>query len=473
MESAPSKNPAQLRRQIGLSTAGLVIVANMIGAGIFANTGRIQADVGEPWLVVLLWGLGGLMALTGALCYAELGVMMPHAGGEYIYLRTLFGRMWSFLSGWISFLVGFAAPAAGTAILSGDYLLDLLQSVAPGSPAAEFFASPLNRRFYATSLILIFSAIHIVGVRSGSFVQNTLTIAKLLIVGLFVAAGFAIVLGGGGEGGFVAPLAASGEAQTARSWTSYAIGLLFVGYAYSGWNSATYLAEEIKRPERNLPRALFLGTLLTTAVYVALNILYYLAAPAADFSGTFVVASIAAERLFGPGISIFFKIAFCVLMLSSMSAYIMIGPRVYLAMARDNMFFSYAQKISPRFGTPLVSIVIQAILAIVYIFTGTYDSIVTLMGFALMIFPLMTVIGLMIDRYRRPLAERPYRVPLFPIVPLVFIGLSLFTMAGSYLEDWRSCLSALIIASGGIPVYLIWTQVYRWIGKDQTVVVPD
>ncbi|MBX7057025.1 MAG: amino acid permease [Leptospirales bacterium] len=475
MDSVSSKRPAHLHRQIGLATAGLVLVANMIGAGIFANTGKIQADVGAPWLVIALWAVGGVMALSGALCYAELGAMMPHAGGEYVYLRTLFGRMWSFLSGWISFVVGFAAPAASTAILSGDYLHQLIQSVAPGSALAQIFAEPVYQRVYAASLIILFSGIHVLGVRSGSLVQNLLTVLKLFIIGLFLCGGFAVIALGGGSGQLgVAPEAASATGGMALpGWSALAIGLLWVGYAYSGWNSATYLAEEIEKPERNLPRAMIIGTVGTILLYVALNILYYLAAPAGEFSGSFLVASIAAERLFGANISVIFKVAFCLLMLSSMSAYIMIGPRVYFAMARDNLFFSYARRINPRFGTPVVSIFFQAALALVYIFTGTYDSIMTLMGFALMIFPLLTVIGLVIDRYRRPRAERPYRAPFFPLAPAIFIGLSVFTMVGSYLEAPASCLWALLIAAGGVPVYFVWTSIYRWLAGRQTAIVPD
>lgn len=458
-----------LKRQLGLTTASLVVVANMIGAGIFGNTGEIQSNVGDPWLVMLLWGLGGVFALAGALSYAELATLWPHAGGEYVYLKRIFGRLWSFLSGWVSFIVGFAAPAAWAAIVSGEYLYELFLSIDPASPLAVFFRDPINRKIYAAALILLFSGVHIVGVKSGSLVQNGLTIVKLLIVGVFAIAGFSVLFAGATHEAAALPPMQSGGLQ----WSALAIGLLWVSYAYSGWNGAAYMAEEVERPERTLPRALILSTLATMGLFLALNLVYYWAAPASEIAGKHTVAAIAARRIFGPEISIFFNLAFCVILLSSISAYVMIGPRVYFAMARDNLFFSYAKQIDPRFGTPVVSIALQAILSIIYIFTGTYDSIMTYMGFALLIFPVLTVIGLVVHRYKHPDLDRPYRTPWFPLTPLVFIVSSIFIMVGSFMDDPASCLRAILISVGGIPVFYVWTAVHRWIENRRAALVPD
>jgi len=489
-----SSPTGRLVRQLGPATAGLVVVASMIGTGIFGNTGKIQADVGDPGFVMLLWFVGGIFALAGALCYAELAALMPHAGGEYVYIKNIFGRLWSFVSGWVSFLVGFAAPAAGAAILSAEYLAELFVSIDPASPTAVFFGDPIYRKVYAGLLILVFSGVHIYGVESGSRIQNALTVIKLMIVGVFLAAGFAILgaelfsSGGLFAQGFTAPesgmqpvptsadtlAAGSGLASSLPSWSALAIGLLWVSYAYSGWNGATYLAEEIRNPERNLPRALALSTVFTMVLFLLLNALYFLAAPAEELAGKHTVAAIAALHLFGAEISVLFNAAFCLILLSSISAYVMIGPRVYFAMARDNLFFSYAKQVHPKFGTPVASIICQATLSLLYIFTGTYDSIMTFMGFGLLLFPLLAVIGLIVHRLRYPDADRPYRSPFFPALPIVFIVFSLFIMVGSFLQDPIYCFWALGIALAGIPVYFLWTWAHRrWLENRAPAIVPD
>jgi APA family basic amino acid/polyamine antiporter len=237
-------------------------------------------------------------------------------------------------------------------------------------------------------------------------------------------------------------------------------------FAYSGWNGATYLAEEIKEPEKNLPKALIGGTIIVMILYFLLNILYYWSTPAQELEGKEAIAAITASNLFGSGITTLFNIGFFIILLSTISATIMIGPRVYYAMARDNLFFKAASHLHPKFNTPIMSFVIQCILAIIYIWSGTYEQIQTYMGFALSIFPLLSVIGLMYLRKKYPHIKSPYQTPFYPLFPLIFIIFSFITMIVSYIGRPWECTIAILAILAGIPFYLFWVKV---IHKNKTV----
>ncbi len=451
----------QLQRHLGLWTAILVVIASMIGVGIFGNTGIIQMEVRHPLLVLGLWLLGGLIALSGALVYAELATMMPHAGGEYVYLKKSYGLLPSFLTGWVSFIVGFSAPAASAALLSSEYAHKFLIMVAPASALTSLFEEELYRKLYAVLLILLFSLFHSMGVKKGGMVQNVLSFAKLFFISMFAVAGLAVAFLGDG----LPPMQQIVVGREA-DWSGFGVGLLFVMFAYSGWNGATYLAEEIKDPDKNLPRALLMGTTLTIVLYMMLNLVYYLAVPVGELEGQEAVAAVAAGYLFGNNVTVFFNLAFCLMLLSSLSVSIMIGPRVYYAMARDKLFFKAAGRVDPRFGTPMVSISIQAFLAILYVLTGKYDQILAYMGFALSIFPVLTVFGLIYLRKTHPHARRPYQTPLFPLVPLFFIGFSLVIMVTSFLGRPVESSIALAVVLLGIPIYFLWS---RFSGEEERV----
>ncbi len=449
-----------LKRELGLRTAILVIIASMIGAGIFGNTGIIHAEVQHPLVVILLWGLGGIIALSGAMCYAELATIMPHAGGEYLYISRIFGRLPSFLTGWVSFFVGFSAPAAAAALLSAEYAREFAQMAFPGSWLADFYLQAWNRKIHAVALIFLFSYFHMLGVRKGGMVQNVLTGFKLFSVILFAAAGFYIIFSGS---------SATWQFPTAKAssihWSGMGVGLLFVMFAYSGWNGATYLAGEIRNPEKNLPRALLIGTLLITALYVVLNIIYYYTIPQNTISGKEAVAALAADALFGKKIAVFFHLVFFIMLLSSVSVSIMIGPRVYFAMARDNLFFKIAGGVSNYRGTPAIAIVLQGILAVVYIVTGTYDQIQAYMGFALGIFPILSVVGLMYLRKKNPNIERPYRVPLYPLAPLFFILFSVAILITSFIGRPEESSFALAVVGIGVVVFYVLDHSLKLAGK--------
>ncbi len=439
-----------LARRLGFWSASIIVVANMIGSGIFGNTGIIQEQVGSPIVVLGLWLLGGLVALAGALCYAELSTLYPHAGGEYVYLKNIFGGLPSFLTGWISLLVGFAAPAAAAALLSGVYVSDFLKVVYPDTFLSRFLSDATNRKLLATMLVVLFGIFHSFGVKQGSRVQNFLTGSKILVIILFTVGGLTMAHRNLGS-----PISHAFEGRVRVE--GLGVGLMFVMFAYSGWNAASYLAEEIKNPVKNLPRSLLAGTVFTTIIYLVMNYVYYLAVPASELAGKPDPAAQAASRLFGEGTNRIFHVAFSFMLLSTLSASVMIGPRVYYAMARDGLFFNFAGKLSHA-GVPVRSIVVQCMISLMYIWLGTYEDIQTYMGFSLSLFPVLTVFGLILHRKRFPKIHRGYRSPWFPFVPIAFIILSGLIVLTSYLERPREGNFALAVVLAGVPMYYLWMR---------------
>ncbi len=447
----------KLKRQLGLFTAVIVVVTSMIGSGIFGNTGFVQGYVGNPAIVLGLWVLGGLVALSGALVYAELATMMPHAGGEYVYLKKIYGPAFSFLTGWMSFIVGFAAPAASAGLLSASYGHEFLKLTFPESGITDWFSSVWNQRFYAVIMVILITGFHMAGTKKGEIVQNILgTMKSVLIIaftliGLFTAFHSETAVSG------IFDLTDSGSIR----WAGLGMGLLFVMFAYSGWNGASYLAEEIRNPEKNLPSAMVSGTLLTIVIYFLINLVYYFFIPAAKMEGQPAVAAMASEAVFSGqhNAAVFFNLSFTIVLLSSLSVSIMIGPRVVFAMARDGMFFSVAGKLDSVNSTPVVSIALQGFLAVLYVITGTYETIMIYMGFALALFPILAVSGMIWLRIKHPELPRPYRAPLFPLVPLFYIVFTGFTLVAALTEWTETSLFALGAALAGIPVYIIWMKV--------------
>ena len=431
--------PSELRRQLGLGTATSVVVANMIGAGIFTTTGLILAGVGSGWVVMLCWLLGGLVALCGALCYAELATMMPRAGGEYVYLREIYGPLAGFLTGWISFFAGFSAPIAASAVACAAYL----------GAAGILPTGGWAKRGTAVAIVSIFTLLHYRGVKLGARVQNTLTAVKVLLLVGLVAVGF---LRGNGSGSY---LSKQSGFWAAGNWSQIGFAMLLVMFAYSGWNASVYLAEEIKEPQKNLPRSLLLGTVLVMGIYLAVNLLFFFAAPTAALRGVTAVGEVAVRGLFGAKAATVLSAMISLLLLSSLSAYLLIGPRVYYAMARQGLFFQAAARIHPGFETPGLSILAQGGCAVLLILTGTFEQLLTYIGFALGIFPWMTVAGLLRLRVREPQRERPYRVWGYPTVPLIYLAASASILGVAFWNRPIPSLFAILTVAAGVPAYLV------------------
>lgn len=434
--AAPSA-AAVLPRQIGLGTATSVVVANMIGTGIFTTTGLLLPHVEAGWMVLLAWVLGGLIALAGALCYAELATMMPQAGAEYVYLREIYSPLAGFLTGWTSFFVGFSAPIAATAVAISFYL------AAAGVLPARWWVE----KAVAVAIVLAFTGVHYFGLRLGARVQNALTGLKLLLLAGLVLAGFA-----SGRGNWEHFAAGSGF-WTEGNWSGFGVTMLLVMFAYSGWNAAAYLAEEVREPARTLPRALTLGTLAVMGIYLLVNLLFFYAAPGASFAGVPAVGEVAARHLFGVEAGRGFALLVALALLSSLSAYTLLGPRVYFAMARDGLFFRFAARLHPKFQTPSTSILAQGAVTAVMVLSGTFEDLLTYIGFALGIFPWMAVAGVLWLRAAHPARPRPFRAPAGPLLPLFYLGAMAWILVVAFAGRPGPSLAAIATVLAGIPVY--------------------
>jgi len=439
----------ELKRQLGLFTAILVIVADVIGTGIFVTTGSALGMTGSALTVLILWAVGGLVAITGALCYAELATMWPDDGGEYVYLKKTFGMLPSFLTGWISLVVGFTASVAISSLTLVWYLNEFFQGGVLGDP--------FTQKLVAAGLIIFFGIIHIFGVKEGSLVQNSLTVLKLLLVFSLIIFGFYMADWNNSER--LVMSYASGEG---KSLADYGLVLLIIMFAYTGWNGATYIAGEIKEPNRNLPKAMFWGTLLITVIYILLNAVFLISTPGSELMGKRAVGAIAASNLFGPSFSPVFTLGIALILLSAVSVQMMIGPRVYYAMAKDRVIFKSLTRINPKFNTPDFAITVQMIIAVTYIFLGknNVESLLVYMGFSLNIFPLMAVIGLIIQRYKNPDAPRPFRVPLFPVVPVIYIVLTFGMMVAALIKWTETSLFAIGVVAAGVVIYFFWQKFF-------------
>lgn len=440
---AASAQPPQLARLMTLRAATIVVIANMVGTGIFTTTGLLLTRLESGWLVLACWLAGGAIAIAGALCYAELATMMPRAGGEYAYLREIYGPLPAFLTGWVSFVIGFAAPIALAAVGCGEYL------AASGLLSGDEW----TKKGVAVVIVLAFTAVHFAGVRFGTRVQSMLTGLNLLLLGALLLAGF---LSPRSSMAFLQ----SAEFLSAGKPAQLGVTLLWVMFAYSGWNAASYLAEEVREPSRTLPRSLFIGTAVVTLLYLCINVFLFAAAPQAELSGKVAVAETAVRTLFGADASKWFSALVSLALISAISAFLIIGPRVVYAMARDGMFFGFAARVHPRFGTPAWSIVAQGVLSVVMILSGTFGQLLTYVGFALGIFPWMTIAGLIILRRRQPERERPYHVWGYPLTPLFYLLTMGTILIISVVNDPKPPLVAIAtIAAGGVVYFLtVWRK---------------
>ncbi len=446
----------ELKRQLGLMTGVLVIVADMIGTGIFMTTGNILGMTNSASMVLILWVIGGLVAVTGALCYAELATIWPDVGGEYVYLKKTFGFLPAFLTGWISLVVGFSAPVATSSLLLIQYINKFLTNIngAPGMLDTVWI-----QKILAALLIIFFGIIHVIGVKRGSSLQNLLTFIKIFLVLLLILFGL-----GFADWNMIGRLFAQYTPQSgsqAYSIPQIGLALLIIMFAYSGWNCASYIGGEIKNPEKNLPRALMLGTVITMIIYILLNVVFLISTDGNAIIGKDEIGAIATSKLFSVGISGFFTLGIAIILLSAVSVQMMVGPRVYYAMAKDKMIFQSLSKVHPRFETPYIAIIIQMIIAVLYVFSGSAMTLVIYMGFALNIFPVLTVIGLMYIRSKKPELKSSYKVPLYPVVPLIYVSLTIIMMIAALLNWTRTSLFAIGVVIIGIPIFYLWQRIIK------------
>ena len=409
---------SDLKREIGFFSATILVIANMVGTGIFTTSGFIIEELGDPQAMLLCWFVGGVFALCGALCYGELGAMFPRAGGEYVFLRESFGKGMGFLSGWVSLIVGFSAPIAAASIAFATYLFRSFSLPLGPEMTLPFLGVNIvaisPQSVVAVGVIIIFSLVHYHSLLMGSRVQNALTAFKVGIVVVFVVAG--LFLGHGSTGNFSGGLDMGSAFQD-----KFAISLIFVSFAYSGWNAAAYIGGEIRKPGRNIPLALFAGTFIVMCLYLLLNVVYIYALPAGEMSGVLEVGAESAASLFGGHISKYFAGAIAIGLLSVLSAMIMTGPRVYYAMSKDGVFFGLFGKVNGLRRTPTYAILLQAGIAIVMVITASFDKLLIYIGFTLSLCTMLTVVGMILLRIRQPGLTRNYKTVGYPVTPFLFV----------------------------------------------------
>jgi APA family basic amino acid/polyamine antiporter len=413
-------------------TATAIVVADMVGVGVFTSLGFQVKDISSGFVLLLLWTVGGVVALSGAICYAELAAMFPRSSGEYNFLTRTYHPALGFLAGWLSATVGFSAPVALAAMAFGEYF----KSIAPGAPPLAL----------GLGIIWLIAIIQLFGIRHGSIFQTTSTIIKLVLIIAFIAAGF--TLGRGQPISFAPSMADAAQLFSAP----FAIGLVFVMYSYSGWNAATYIIEELRDPHRSLPRALFGGTIIVLMLYVALNAVFLYTTPIEKMSGQLDVAVIAGTYIFGNWGGRIVGGLICIGLVSSISAMMWIGPRVTVAMGEDFPLLRIFSRKS-RNKAPSVAIVFQAAAASLLLGTQMFEAVLDFIQFSLIFCSFLAVAGVIKLRITHPHLARPYRAWGYPVTPLIFMSVALFMMY--YLVSNRpvQSLAGFLMMLAGLVIY--------------------
>ncbi len=450
----PAASPGvALERRLGPFDAAAIVISNVIGGGIFFVPVIVAGLVPHPAAMLVVWLAGGALAFFGAMAYAELAALRPHAGGEYVYLREAFGPVAAFLTGWTSFVAGFSGAIAASAVALADYVGRFIPAAADKRPLVALpgvVVSP--RSVVALAAIGALTFIHVRGLGPGRVVQNILAGAKVTSIVILVALGFTL---GHGES---ARLVAEGRIDA----VPFLLALVPVMFSYSGWNAAAYVAEEVRDPGRNVPLALAIGTATVVIVYVALNALYLYAMPITDLAALpgGRLMDVAAERLFGFVAGNLLAAFTIVSIAASVSAMTIAGPRVYYAMARDGSFFSAAAGVHPRFRTPAFAIIAQAIWSGVLVLSGSLSELVSYTGFAVVLFSGVAVAALFVLRWREP-ATRPFRAIGYPWAPAIFIAASAVIVVNEIWRNGPTAAAGLGVIAAGLPVYAAMRGVRR------------
>jgi basic amino acid/polyamine antiporter, APA family len=431
-------------QKIGWFTASCVLVSNIIGGGIFTTTGLMARDLGDPMLILLLWFVGALFALGGAMVYGELGAALPHAGGDYVYLREAYGPLVAFLSGWTSFTIGFGAAVAASAISFSSYAL----RVVPIEDEQRWVAKGLS-----LSLLWIATLMHCRGVGTGGRMQLLLTTTKVVAIGGLILGGLAAVVGNGGV------LLAGPPVQQPTLGAS-AIALVIVTYCYLGWNVAGYIAGDMVDPRRTLPKIMIGGTVFVAVIYLLLNVVYLSALSITELAREPIipVAEKAAAALWGSQSGRLVAAILCLSIAGAVSAMTWAGPRVYWAMARDGMISPWLARLHPRTAAPARAIVFQSLWASFLILSGTFEQLLVYSGLVLSLFMALTLST--IFRLRRTIAVSPhqYRAPFYPFLPAALVIGAVIMVIYSLVQRPAESLYGAATVMSGIPLYYFWRR---------------
>jgi basic amino acid/polyamine antiporter, APA family len=443
--------PPALEPRLGPFDAAAIVVSNVIGGGIFFVPQIVAGMAPHPWAIFGVWLLGGLLSFAGAMAYAELAAARPRAGAEYVYLREAFGRLPAFLTGWTSFVAGFSGAIAASAVGLAEYVGRFVPAAGDATPLLTL-PLPLvplvlsRKALVALAAIAALAFVHIRGLGPGRLVQNALAGLKVSGLLLFVALGLS-PLGHGDPRNLstgAGPVTAAGVL----------LALVPVMFCYSGWNAAAYVAEEVRDPGRNVPRALALGTGAVIVLYLALNLIFLYATPVGEIGalrGGLVDST--SDRLFSFGLADWIAAFTIVSIAASISAMTIAGPRVYFAMARDGLFFAPAARVHPRFHTPALSILAQAAWSGVLVLSGSLSQLLSYTGFAVVLFSGVAVASLFVLRRRHGRSERPYSTWGYPVAPAIFVLASAVLVLNEIVSRPGTALAGLGVIAAGVPVF--------------------
>jgi len=415
-------------------TATAIVVADMVGVGVFTSLGFQVTDITSGFSLLLLWIVGGIAAICGVFCYSELAAMLPRSSGEYNFLRRIYHPAFGFLAGWLSATVGFAAPIALAAMAFGIYF----KSIVPSAP-------PLVLGFGITWLAAL---VHLGGVRFGGAYHNAWTALKLVLIVVFIIAGFAF---GDSQPISFAPSAID---LTHIGGAPFAISLVFVMYSYSGWNAATYIGGELRDPARNLPRALFAGTAIVIVLYVLLNAVFLATTPMHELAGQIDVAIVAGKHVFGSLGGRIVGALICLGLISSISAMTWIGPRVTMTMGEDIPLLRVFSRRSKQ-GVPAVAIIFQLLVSNLLLLTQSFEAVLDFIQFSLTFCSFFTVLGLIKMRITHPNLARPYRAWGYPVTPLIFLSVTLFMMYYLIVNRPLQSLAGVAMMLIGLVIYYL------------------
>ncbi len=417
------------------ATATSVVVANMIGTGVFTSLGYQLLDIQSGFVLLMLWVVGGITACCGALSYAELGAAMPRSGGEYNFLGKIYHPAAGFISGWVSSTIGFSAPVALAAITFGTYLASVFPALSP--------------MWLAIALIVVLTFIHASSRRNSGGFQRVFTVIKLLLIILFCCLALMLVK----EPSSMSFLPKSGDGKLLTSG-AFAIALIYVNYAYTGWNAATYLSSELEHPQQSLPKILGYGTLVVMFLYVALNFTFLRVAPVDALSGQLEIGYIAAQHVLGDLGAAIMGIVLALLLVSTVSAMILSGPRVLHVIGEDYPLFKLLGKTNKN-DIPAMAICCQSLLALIFVINASFQQIMIFASFTLGLNTLLAVLGLFILRWQSPDIDRPYKTFGYPLTPLIYISLMGWTLIYTAIHKPIEALFAVAIIVSGLLLYFI------------------
>ncbi len=456
-EGGAGKQPT-LVRGLSLLDSVLLLVSGVIGSSIFLTAKDIAGPLPQPALFLLVWVLGALISLCACFAFAELGSMFPDSGGQYIFLREAYGDLIAFLYGWMLFAVANGGSIAALSVASAAYTGNVLPFLSQAHIVFSVLGVAVTRaHLFALLLIAILTYVNVVGLRWGALLQNVSTWTKFLAMAAFVVLGFAI--GKGNWSNFRAhgvPLTAGlGPAQL---FSALGVGLIAVFFAYDGWVYITWVAGEVKEPRKNVPRAMVLGVLAVGAIYVAMNLTYIYALPMKEIAAHETIAHAAAAVLFSPRWAGWLSMMIAVSCFSAAATCTLSGARVYLAMARDGVFFKRMAVIHPKWRTPAFSLIGQGVWAAALTLSGRYDQLYTYVIYGMVLSYTLTVIALFWLRWKRPDIPRPYRCTGYPWLPAIYVLIGGAWTLNTIITRPTEAFWGTAIVLAGIPLYLYWKR---------------